>query len=297
LENDLLSCILVNRLWCEVSVGILWKSIWNYKTLIACFPNESKEILLKNEINIPIPTSKPPLFNYMAFIKCLIIDEINEKIGNLLKSHQTITSRSLNYNIYLVTHEMFKNFMKKISLKELKFYSTSNSIPNFTFTTYPGAIECLKNLSEFSCNSDIYSEFFYQISQTCRNLQSLNIKLESVVSNGLPDLISVQQDLKSLRIFQSFECKEECLTDFISSITKLPNTLVKLNLYADDNYFPYSFVTKFTNLRVLVLKFDERDDFRDFEKLQYVTFPQLHLLEFSNKIPKQSNFWKIMERI
>ncbi len=87
------------------------------------------------------------------------------------------------------------------------------------------------------------------------------------------------------------------MTDFISSITKLPNTLVKLNLYADDNYFPYSFVTKFTNLRVLVLKFDERDDFRDFEKLQYVTFPQLHLLEFSNKIPKQSNFWKIMERI
>jgi len=50
LENDALrSCLLVNHFWCEVSVPILWTSIQNYRTLIACLPNESKEILNKNK--------------------------------------------------------------------------------------------------------------------------------------------------------------------------------------------------------------------------------------------------------
>src|SRR5581483_4005147 len=60
LENEkvtLLSCLLVNHLWCEISVRILWKNFRNYyplnfRTLIACLPNESKEILRNNEIII-----------------------------------------------------------------------------------------------------------------------------------------------------------------------------------------------------------------------------------------------------
>src|SRR5687767_7605607 len=79
-KKTLYSCLLVNRLWCEVSVRILWGSVWNYNTLITCLPNESKEILLNNEIIISSPTSKPPLFNYITFIKRLSIDEIDEKI-------------------------------------------------------------------------------------------------------------------------------------------------------------------------------------------------------------------------
>ena len=34
LEEDkitLHSCLLVNRLWCNISVRILWKNIWNFK--------------------------------------------------------------------------------------------------------------------------------------------------------------------------------------------------------------------------------------------------------------------------
>ena len=68
LENDALrSCLLVNRFWCEVSVPILWTSIQNHNTLISCLPNESKEILNKNDIILSTPNSKPPLFNYISF--------------------------------------------------------------------------------------------------------------------------------------------------------------------------------------------------------------------------------------
>ena len=59
----LCSCLLVSRLWCEVAVRILWRNpkSLNFHTLIACLPNESKEILLENGIIILTPTSKPPI--------------------------------------------------------------------------------------------------------------------------------------------------------------------------------------------------------------------------------------------
>src|ERR1044072_492910 len=78
------SCLLVDRLWCEVSVRILWKSIWNYTTLITCLPNESKEILHKNEILISTQTSNPPLFDYITFVKSISTNEIDENFKKIL---------------------------------------------------------------------------------------------------------------------------------------------------------------------------------------------------------------------
>src|ERR1044071_5170935 len=74
------SCLLVSRLWCEVSVRILWKTIQNYKTLVACLPNESKDTLQRNGIIISTPASKPLLFNYVAFVRSLSITVICRKV-------------------------------------------------------------------------------------------------------------------------------------------------------------------------------------------------------------------------
>src|SRR6266540_148454 len=94
---DLRSCLLVNCLWCEVSVPILWTSIRNYNTLIACLSNEPKEILHKNEIIISTPTSKSPLFNYVTFIKNLSIYRVCRNIKNILNNHQPIRFDSSEY--------------------------------------------------------------------------------------------------------------------------------------------------------------------------------------------------------
>src|SRR5436305_203639 len=84
LENDkatLRSCLLVNHLWCEIAVRILWRNSLKYNaktynTLIACLPNESKEILHNSGIIIPTLTSEPPMFNYATFCKNLSIYNI-----------------------------------------------------------------------------------------------------------------------------------------------------------------------------------------------------------------------------
>src|ERR1043165_7573789 len=91
---DLRSCLLVDRTWCQVSVRILWKNIQNYHTLIACLSDESKEILCENEITITTPTSRPPLFNYVAFVKNLSTYDIAEKTLEI----QPIVSQNLDIN-------------------------------------------------------------------------------------------------------------------------------------------------------------------------------------------------------
>src|SRR5436190_20897038 len=94
LEDDdatLYSCLLVNRLWCKISVRILWRDIRNYNTLIACLPNESKEILYNNEIIFSVLTSKPPIFNYASFCKILSVSNVKYNITNLLNKRQPIS--------------------------------------------------------------------------------------------------------------------------------------------------------------------------------------------------------------
>src|SRR2546423_7040349 len=111
LEDDkitLHSCLLVSRIWCKISVRILWRDIWNFKysnrqsevasailsTLISCLPNESKELLQKNEIFIST-LLKPPLFNYAAFCKVLLTNEISQTIIEALTSQSFIISLRL----------------------------------------------------------------------------------------------------------------------------------------------------------------------------------------------------------
>ena len=136
------SCLLVSRLWCKVSVRILWRDIWSFKysvayqhrlkvasailsTLVACLPNESKDFLHKNEIFISTPTSNPPIFNYAAFCKVLSIHEISKIINEVLK--HKISSLSSKDRNYLVTKEIYKMFVNQISsLKILRFVAWEN---------------------------------------------------------------------------------------------------------------------------------------------------------------------------
>src|SRR6266542_2653090 len=103
LEKDkvaLHSCLLVNRLWCEVSVRILWRNIWivnplSYNrlkietsiinTLIASLPNESKKNLHKKGILNSAQIPNTSLFDYASFCRVLSINEIGRMIINVFK--------------------------------------------------------------------------------------------------------------------------------------------------------------------------------------------------------------------
>jgi len=102
-------------------VRIFWRNVWNYSisnfsTLIACLPNESKEILYENGIIISTPTSRSPIFNYASFCKVLSVNQVYYMIERLLKNqHSLISQQNFNNNTNIMVQEIWKMFMSQIS--------------------------------------------------------------------------------------------------------------------------------------------------------------------------------------
>ncbi|PKC69786.1 hypothetical protein RhiirA1_533171 [Rhizophagus irregularis] len=310
LENDTItlhSCLLVNRLYCKIVVEILWRNVCNsnyfrpyislsiISTLFNCLPKESKDLLHKNGICFITLIQKPPLFNYPSFCKAISISKINHMIENVLRSQQLITSRDLNHSELLISHEILKMFMNQISsLKSLEHSSGYANRIKFIYS--PGAKICLPNLVELKCHANIYPEFFYQISQICHNIQSLTIRFidTAVISDGLTDLISLQNNLKSLTLEY---CNKDIIRIITPSLAKSSLTITKLEINTYNS--PLSFISMFINLQELILSLGPAEDPEDtvgrFDQLQYIEFPQLRILEFNCFSPKLEMVIKFLE--
>ena len=152
-------------------------------SLIACLPNESKDLLNENKelLNenknfISTSTSKPPMFNYATFCKVLSICEIGILVGIVLQSYPVILKyeedkkRRLENGKRLVISELVKMFTNQnSSLKKLIYrghagtrfpsfrqYSDSSPYYHLSFTYFSG----MRDLSELCCGSNLPSDFF-----------------------------------------------------------------------------------------------------------------------------------------
>ncbi|RIA92237.1 hypothetical protein C1645_846278 [Glomus cerebriforme] len=300
LEEDritLHSCLLINRLWCKTSVRILWRNCLKFNnrqrlkildTLMACLPKESKDLLYENKIFITTSTSKQPLFNYPSFYKVLSISEIVIMIKLFLSEY-------LKKEIDLLKHEILKMFMKQIpSLKKLIYYSVENRIlKNITLTHFSETKVCLTNLSELKCSSNINSDFFYQLSEICQNIQTLDIEFGCTISNGLIEMISSQDKLKHLSLTDIWSDID--WTGIIPSLINHSNTITKLHILGYRNK-ELSFITNFTNLQELFISFmQDGSCIKYFKELQYVTFNHLNNLKFDGGCPKFEILVKFLE--
>jgi len=98
------------------------------------------------------------MFNYVSFCKYLRVYEINNNIRRFIIKNQQ--SKNLDNNVVIVSQEIFKFLMSQItSLRKLEFTDMSLK-QHTTFISYPGARDCLKDLSELSCFSNVCPEFF-----------------------------------------------------------------------------------------------------------------------------------------
>ena len=204
------------------------------------------------------------MFNYVSFVRNLFPYDAHRKIQRILNRHLI---SSVN-NERIVLQETFKMLMSQSSLRALDICPTPDLslIQNVPFFTYPGAMGCLKNLLELKLtytrihhNPGVHPEFFHQLSTICHSIRSLCLSLTEVFSdvNGLTDLISVQQKLE----YVSISFRHDCDTiKIIPSLTKLPNTLIGLDIELGEHYLPLSFISRLTNLQKLTLSFQYHDE-------------------------------------
>ncbi|CAG8609168.1 9979_t:CDS:1 [Funneliformis mosseae] len=291
-DDDLQSCLLVSRFWCETSVQIFWREIQNFNTLLICLPNNSKTILSENGVTISASASRPPLFHYTVFIKSLWIDEICQSIIRFILPiyhHINMEDFEKNQHFIVIAREIFKMLMNQTSLKHLCFFTRKNlNLPCFN---YPGEDDCLRDLTELKCGSDLYPDIFYKLSQLCHNLRSLKIIFGNSVSNGLSELVSVQKHIKCLELnfCDLWANKSQPFTNF-------PNTLTKLCISQGRYRIPWSLISKLSNLQELSLALsNEIGGLKDFKKLQHSVFPQLQILKFESGCPDGEYLIKFLE--
>ncbi|GBB97400.1 hypothetical protein RclHR1_02990001 [Rhizophagus clarus] len=306
LEEDrhtLYSCLLVNRLWCEISVRILWRNIWDFErqsqlfgmesildTLFTFLPNESKEFLHENKIFISIPISKQSLFNYPSFCKALSIYGISKIVEIVLTCKPTINSSILK-NRNLIINEFTKMFANQIfSLKKLSYYHHCSPI-DFSFPYFPG----VRDLLELHCCSCLPSDIFYQLSQLCHNLQSMSISFcNDITSNEFKELVSFQNNLKNLKL--SFDMTVSSCADIIPTLKKHSDTITKLHLYIfTKNLSSCSFINSFVNLQEFIFSSFRRCFFDDFEPFQYINFSKLQTLKIPHFCPNSEDIIKFLK--
>ncbi|RIA85377.1 hypothetical protein C1645_879330 [Glomus cerebriforme] len=283
-RKSLLSCLLVNRLWCETAVEILWRNPWrlgnfytddNYwislsKTIFLCLSKEQKEVIKKNGINLkPSITKQQPLFNYISNIQCLSNEHI-VKVVKTLTNENNLTIVLWNYNANIIENELWKLFMSNCSsVKYLELPSTS-------IFHFLGANNCLATLSEFECSTYSSSKLFLDLAQVCRNIKKMIINPCGDDNEGLETLISLQNNLQQVRL-----CSIE--GDICQKIGKALETQSKSLtsiIFEFSICIPVSTLCNLTELKTLNIFVKDIDS--DLEELICATLPKLESLEILN---------------
>src|SRR6266498_2154452 len=114
-SKSLFLCLMVNRLWCETLIPILWKNPWHYSInyenknhlfIIISFylSDDIKEFLTRQGMQLPSVSHQSLLFDYLSFCRSINVNAINSIIS---------TGSSLAYNQFILQQEFYNLFMKK----------------------------------------------------------------------------------------------------------------------------------------------------------------------------------------
>ncbi|GBB89105.1 hypothetical protein RclHR1_01580006 [Rhizophagus clarus] len=195
---------MVNRLWCETVIPILWKNPWCYNinyqnkkslysVITSYLTDDIKEFLIRQEILLPSILHQSLLFDYLSFCRSVDIDKLNTIVS--------IGSSDL-YKQFLLQQEGCKLLMRKCP--ELK-YLNIGSIKHQIFY-FPEAKAHLESLCELKCDTSIDSSYFYGLASICNYIQRLIVINKIMqVNHGLVKLIENQRNLRYFELKDDFD--------------------------------------------------------------------------------------------
>jgi hypothetical protein len=243
-SKSLFSCLMVNELWCETVVPILWRNPWRYNInygnkpylfiiITSYLSDNTKEFLIEQGIQLPSASYQSLFFDYLSFCRSININIINIII---------YIGSSLVYNQFILQQELYILFMKKFQeIKHLDMGSINHQIFYF-----PEARIRLESLCELICDTTIDSSYFYGLARLCQYIQRLVIfNINPRLNHGIVKLIEVQMNLKY------FEWEDDINLEFTHTSHK--EVLLALEKKADIiNHLKISFLyTDHTLQRVL----------------------------------------------
>jgi hypothetical protein len=247
-EKTLISCLSVNKTWCEVIIPILWKNPWKYlrkkkklllNVIISHLSNETKNDLMSQGISFLIDCYQRPLFDYISFCRHLNLNII-KKIVNTINEPSKIS---------IIKNEVFNLFINE----NREF--THLYIPcqfDHQINLIPGAEHCFSKIVFLSCNTNINDNVLSGLIEICKSIEELELIIE--VQNNNYDIVRLIENSKKLFKFRllpnsNYVCDSFCkiLED---SLIKHSNTIEYLKIIKQ----PITgFLSSFVNLKVLEL--------------------------------------------
>ncbi|RIA98932.1 hypothetical protein C1645_812103 [Glomus cerebriforme] len=299
--SSLYSCILVNRFWCRIAMPILWKTPFEinpfefdngksplhyklYNVMISLLPTSSKQLLLKNNIEITYHKfSDQPFFNYISFISQISSVFIKNMTQNLINEEiDKFNKFQREYKQNLLEQEFYKLFIK--NCKDIKYFYWQTLQP---ISQYEGALNCFSKLHTLSIEFQIVTTTaLFGMAQICQNIEELNIFECYGDNSGLINFIDIQKNLKSLSL--SFKDSKNQSIQLSEVIERKASTLKKLIIEPYIISILPKFLPSLINLQCLELNnyggIDEMDIFREEKWNEYLTkssFPNLQNLKTS----------------
>jgi hypothetical protein len=278
-HKTLNSCILVNRLWCRLSIPLLWEDPFSIK-----FPknyhfieiyldnlNEDNKAKLNNYITLNDTLPSTTLFNYPSFIKHFDTYKVSKSIEEWVRTLISETQHSR----YFIQHSNLSPLQKlnltKLIFKSLFLIFVENEINLHSFEIIlntlndvkyfdeiielilqnPNLIYNIKNFKfDFDVKVDNITKFLEFICSYCKSISSLYFLFPSyhdyhpVTEKSLLQIIISQENLKKIL----FGYNESPLNRSLLSLNnpKCSNTLNTIIFYYVD----------FENITILSEVFD-----------------------------------------
>ncbi|PKK69919.1 hypothetical protein RhiirC2_850347 [Rhizophagus irregularis] len=212
--STLHSCILVNRLWCRLTIPLLWEDPFsilngNYNFIEIYLYNLNDYLKTKlNEYqiidNLLTPSSSSnnnTLFNYPNFIKYLNICKIIPCIEGWLESNERTSKFSNRYYIQYLIMESVSEFKRFINISIIKLFIENEVNLN--------TLEIEISITDYynTCADNIL-EIILQNPNFIKNIKNLKFSILSsnkLIKNRILQIINSHQNLKRILLVKVFE--------------------------------------------------------------------------------------------
>ncbi|GBB84524.1 hypothetical protein RclHR1_01110009 [Rhizophagus clarus] len=194
--NSLYSCLLVNKIICEIAVLILWKNPWKYvkkrqplfNVITSHLSDRSKRELYSHGIDLFTNSCARPTYNYINFCRNLCLNELSRII---------YTSNIADFSKRLIVKdELLKLFINN----NTKF--TSLSLPDRLgdpIHHFTGAERCFSELEYLYCSTNTSQEILEGFSTISKSIKKLEFDVSQYHYNpGIIKLIESQRNLNYL---------------------------------------------------------------------------------------------------
>ncbi|GBB88547.1 hypothetical protein RclHR1_15090006 [Rhizophagus clarus] len=248
--ETLLSCLTVNKVWCEITVPILWEDPWKYSkgndlllnVIISHLSDESRKNLLSKGVDF-LTNYQRPFFDYISFCKYLNFINLNELIS-AIDIHDK--------DIFLIVKKEIINLFINENTRFSHLY-----IPyqfDYQLHHIPEAKSCFSELEFLSCSTSIKNDILFGIIEICKSIKELEFIIEKGSNYEIVKLVKTPKKLFKVHLltkWSSIESDEPFCKILENSLIKHANTIQ--NFKITNNQPTTKILSYLTNLNRLEL--------------------------------------------